>query len=131
MTQADKLTAEIVTLRRQKAVLLEALAFYGDPETYFAVALMCDPPCGEISEDFDETYKDMPDFATHMDGPRLGARARKAIRDHHGVKECTVEELTEMARAEWQRLLDELPEGEKETMCGWDAFLLGYMAAIL
>lgn len=32
--------------------LSEALAFYGDPETYHAIAFLPDPPCGEFMEDF-------------------------------------------------------------------------------
>lgn len=31
--------------------LIEALAFYGDPDTYTATKFFCDPPCGPIAKD--------------------------------------------------------------------------------
>lgn len=46
-----------------------ALEFYADPETWIAVGLFPDPPCGEIMNDFSETsYGDKP-----------GKRARMAL----------------------------------------------------
>lgn len=35
--------------------LLSALEFYADPETYFAIAMIPDPPNGEFMDDFTET----------------------------------------------------------------------------
>jgi hypothetical protein len=32
----------------------ETLAFYGDPETYFAIGFLPDRPCGEFEDDFEE-----------------------------------------------------------------------------
>jgi hypothetical protein len=52
--------------------LVEALRFYAAPETYFAVAIITDPPCGEIAYDFSEA----PDGEV-----RLGKRAREALTD--------------------------------------------------
>lgn len=43
-----------------------ALAFYADPDTYFAIGFVCDPPCGGFAEDVDKTGKP-------------GARARAAL----------------------------------------------------
>lgn len=43
-----ELEAEVTRLR-------DALDFYADPETYFAVAFLGDPPCGPFLEDFSET----------------------------------------------------------------------------
>jgi len=47
-------------------VLIEALAFYADTDTYFAIGIFPDPPCGDFITDFDEHKKP-------------GARARKAL----------------------------------------------------
>lgn len=49
--------------------LQEALSFYADPGTYFAVGFFPDPPCGEFMDDFTETEL----------GMKPGARARKAL----------------------------------------------------
>ena len=38
--------------------LREALAFYADPDTYFAIAFWPDPPCGDFIEDFSEDHGD-------------------------------------------------------------------------
>jgi hypothetical protein len=47
----------------------EALDFYGDPETYYAVAVIPDPPCGDFVNDFSE-----------VDGVlRPGKRAREVL----------------------------------------------------
>jgi len=46
--------------------LIDALEFYADPDTYFAIGFFPDPPCGEFIEDFDEHKKP-------------GARARKVL----------------------------------------------------
>lgn len=50
--------------------LYETLEFYADPDTYFAVAIISDPPCGELIDDFSET----PAF-----GFKPGKRARECI----------------------------------------------------
>jgi len=39
----------------QIKALVEALEFYADPETYFGIFIMGDPPCGTFIEDFSET----------------------------------------------------------------------------
>ena len=36
---------------------IETLKFYADPDTYFAIAFLPDPPCGEFINDFDELRK--------------------------------------------------------------------------
>ncbi len=35
--------------------LVDALAFYADPATYFAIGFLPDPPCGDFMDDFDAT----------------------------------------------------------------------------
>lgn len=49
--------------------LIEALQFYADPDTYFAIGFFPDPPCGDFIEDFDDTGKP-------------GAMARKVLQKH-------------------------------------------------
>ena len=52
------------------AELEEALAFYADPDTYYAIGFFPDPPCGEFMDDFSDTgYL----------GMKPGARARAVL----------------------------------------------------
>lgn len=53
--------------------LREALEFYANPETYFAIALLTDPPCGDFATDESETNTEL--------GIRPGKRAREALKD--------------------------------------------------
>lgn len=55
---------------KQALNLAKALAFYAEPETYFAIAFLPDPPCGEFMDDFSET--------DHL-GQKPGKRAREAL----------------------------------------------------
>ena len=54
--------------------LREALEFYADPETYFAILIVPDRPAGAFADDFDGVCLDDYD-----DIPRPGARARRAL----------------------------------------------------
>lgn len=69
-TRAEKAEAERDRLRA-------TIEFYANPDTYFAIGIMPDPPCGEF----------MDDFSTHegigySDGDqRPGKRAREALAD--------------------------------------------------
>ena len=65
--------------------ILEALAFYADQGTYFAIGFFPDPPCGEFMEDFDET----PDL-----GQKPGKRARDVFRMLFDKKIMEVEDET-------------------------------------
>lgn len=47
-----------------------ALEFYADPDTYFAVAVIGDPPCGEFVDDFGPDNEGIE---------RPGLRARAAL----------------------------------------------------
>lgn len=58
------------------AGLRSALEFYADPETYFAVAFLFDPPCGGFESDFSEV--DHPHFDLWP-----GKLARAALRGEH------------------------------------------------
>lgn len=55
--------------------VLSALAFYGDPDSYFAIGFFPDPPCGEFMKDFSE-HGD-PNY--QPGDRRPGRRAREAI----------------------------------------------------
>lgn len=56
-------------LERKYRRVLRALFFYASPSTYMAIGFFPDRPCGELMEDFGETYA----------GRKPGARARKAL----------------------------------------------------
>lgn len=47
--QRDRLEAA----ERRVQGLESALRFYADPDTYFAIGVMGDPPCGEFLDDFE------------------------------------------------------------------------------
>lgn len=36
--------------------LSEALCFYADPDTYFAIGFLADKPCGEFIDDFSDDH---------------------------------------------------------------------------
>jgi len=62
---------EVARLRAQIEQLTDALYFYADADTYFAVAFGFDPPCGDFADDFEfnaEYGREMP-----------GERARAAL----------------------------------------------------
>ncbi len=50
--------------------VIEALRFYADPDTYFAIGFFPDPPNGEFMDDFEETHL----------GAKPGKRARAALK---------------------------------------------------
>ena len=56
--------------REAHAETRKALEFYADPETYFAIGIFPDPPCGEFATDTSDTGE----F-----GHRHGKRAREAL----------------------------------------------------
>ena len=59
----DKLKADNERLR-------EALEFYADPETYFAVAFMADRPCGEFADDRSEVTREIDGQCVYVPGQR-------------------------------------------------------------
>lgn len=54
--------------------LRDALEFYADPETYFAVAFRFDPPTGGFDDDFDEEH------GGDFDRPMPGKLARATLK---------------------------------------------------
>lgn len=61
-------------MSKDVAALKEALEFYADPTTYFAIGFWPDPPCGEFAEDFSEDHG-----SDEAPGFRPGKRAREAL----------------------------------------------------
>lgn len=60
---------QLERLRKDKERLIEALEFYADPATYFAIGFFPDPPNGDFMLDFDETEL----------GAKPGKRARATL----------------------------------------------------
>jgi hypothetical protein len=70
------MTADLVAQLAAFEQVLSALAFYAEPDTYFAIAIWPDPPCGDFMQDF--SGHGNPDYP---DGDqRPGMRAREALR---------------------------------------------------
>jgi len=55
--------------------LEEALLFYADPDSYFAITFLSDSPCGEFITDFDKEYE----FINYIK-PMPGKRARQVLK---------------------------------------------------
>lgn len=43
---------------KENGILLEAINLYADPTFYFAVRLICDPPCGGMAYDLNKINKE-------------------------------------------------------------------------
>lgn len=68
---ADQLAAAREIIGKQR----EALEFYADPLTYFAIGFFPDRPCGDFMEDFEELdHEDLGETC------KPGKRAREALR---------------------------------------------------
>ena len=66
----DMTTREKSAIRKELVdALVDALDYYADPETYFAILFLSDPPCGDFMNDFDQTSL----------GWKPGAKARSVI----------------------------------------------------
>jgi hypothetical protein len=67
--------------------LLEALEFYADPNNYFALVVVGDPPCGDFSRDAAPLTEDDKQYYDCPDGGHFGNKAREALaawRNHNG-----------------------------------------------
>jgi hypothetical protein len=69
-----KLRASLAAREKDVLALGEALAFYADPDTYFAVAFAFDLPCGGFVADFSEDEK-----TVEYNRPMPGKSAREAL----------------------------------------------------
>jgi hypothetical protein len=67
---AETVDSYIAAVQKSYPDILDALHFYADPGTYFAIGMFPDSPCGEFIEDFSET--------TEM-GMKPGKRARGVL----------------------------------------------------
>jgi hypothetical protein len=81
----ESLQARIEEQAKETKILEGALAFYADPETYFAIGFFPDPPCGEFMTDFE----DLPDFGAW----KPGKRAREAARNYLAILDKKKKEL--------------------------------------
>lgn len=67
MTDAERVQQLHTIVQR----LWLALAYYGDPQTYFAIDVLSDPPCGDFVNDFGTTEV--------LDREVPGKRARETL----------------------------------------------------
>ena len=67
---SEKAEADLTASQAREVGLREALEFYADPDTYFAIGFFPDSPCGEFINDFDEVE---PDYF------KPGVKARAAL----------------------------------------------------
>jgi len=63
-----------VTDRQKIQKLKDALYFYADPDSYFAIGFFPDRPCGEFMDDFDDKHG-----FTNYDRPMPGKLARETL----------------------------------------------------
>ena len=82
----------IRALLAERMALREALAFYADPETYFAIAVLADRPCGEFADDFSEVWWEPVQGMEE----KPGKRAREVLGVDYSV---SLYEAVEEARA--------------------------------
>ena len=61
-----------IQMRRENKIMKSALEFYANPDTYFAIMIMGDPPCGAFIDDFSKCYNNVQQ--------RPGKRARAALK---------------------------------------------------
>jgi hypothetical protein len=65
---------ELEQYRRVVGILMSALEFYADPETYHAIMIVGDRPCGDFEQDFSDDHGH-----EHYDRPMPGKLARETI----------------------------------------------------
>jgi hypothetical protein len=69
-----------MTKDEQIEILTKALLFYANPETYFALAVLADPPCGDFARDYSDDHGH-----PELDGDRYGKCAREALKQAFGT----------------------------------------------
>lgn len=70
------------SLRSLLKEAMEALEFYGNPDTYFAIVFFPDPPCGEFMDDFARDHAN-EDYRHPMPGKRarsIHAKIAEAVK---------------------------------------------------
>jgi len=86
----ESMQSRIEEQAKETNMLEEALLFYADPETYFAIGFFSDPPCGEFMTDFE----DLPEFEAW----KPGKRAREAARNYLAILDKKKKELETQLR---------------------------------
>lgn len=79
--------------RRLCGMLLDTLSIYGDPDFYFAIAILPDRPAGGFADDADKRHRATHDYERPMPGKRARASIRKAVRQYP--------DLTVTAHRDW------------------------------
>jgi hypothetical protein len=76
----DLITADyIVHVHNAMDVVLDALEFYAEPLTYFAVSVLSDPPSGAIMEDFSRVEREIDGVIVNVPG-KMAREALEALR---------------------------------------------------
>ena len=60
-----------------KVELVEVLSFSGDPDSYFAIAIVGDRPCGDFADDFSDDHG-----FNEYDRPMPGTLAREFVKKY-------------------------------------------------
>lgn len=81
MTKRDR---EIERYKRALGIAVDALAVYGDPESYHAVAFLFDRPCGDFADDFSRVQH--PCYERPMPGKAARAALRKLERNYQSLE---------------------------------------------
>lgn len=70
----------------QLSMAIQALYFYADPSTYFAISILGDRPCGELVDDISDTHigfkpgKLARETFKRLINPRLRMRIKRKYR---------------------------------------------------
>lgn len=86
---------EIEKLKQRINELEDALAFYADPSTYFAIGFFPDPPCGDFMDDFEDCSRLDPNL-----GKEPGRKAREALNFWEELKKALTEYRDELKEEE-------------------------------
>ena len=89
-----ELTRERGTLQAQLAVVVQALEFYADPETYHACTFMFDRPTGGFDKDMEQEHGH-PDY----DRPMPGKLARHTLANLPAAARALLDELARVKGA--------------------------------
>lgn len=92
------------TIEEQLFKAIDALSFYADVDTYFAISVFADRPCGEFADDFTLIQELNEAGEVVYERERPGKRARETLRallddpqvcaiiEHWGQEEVTLDE---------------------------------------
>jgi hypothetical protein len=75
---------ELLSLKKERKKLVDALWFYGNPETYFGIGFAADKPCGKFENDFEDPQWSHPVYGlawSTVSSSKPGKLARKILND--------------------------------------------------